>query len=43
MSDVAAEGQAVQLMLPAVNLPEGKGGSSFRMPQPTAPIPRKPA
>ena len=36
MSDVAAEGQTVQLMLSPVNLPEGKGGYSFRMPQSTA-------
>ncbi len=36
MSDVAAEGQTVQLMLSPVNLPEGKGGWSFRMPQSTA-------
>ena len=32
----AAEGQTVQLMLSPVNLPEGKGGWSFRMPQSTA-------
>ena len=36
MADVAAEGQTVQLMLSPVNLPEGKGGYSFRMPQSTA-------
>ena len=36
MSDVAAEGQTVQLMLSPVNLPEGKGAWSFRMPQSTA-------
>ncbi|CAM5785801.1 ABC transporter substrate-binding protein [Rhizobacter sp. Root404] len=36
MADVAAEGQTVQLMLSPVNLPEGKGGWSFRMPQSTA-------
>jgi branched-chain amino acid transport system substrate-binding protein len=36
MSDVAAEGQTVQLMLSPVNLPEGKGTWSFRMPQSTA-------
>ncbi len=36
MSDVAAEGQTVQLMLSPVNLPPGKGGWSFRMPQSTA-------
>lgn len=36
MSDVAAEGQTVQLMLSPVNLPEGKGQWSFRMPQSTA-------
>ena len=36
MADVAAEGQTVQLMLSPVNLPEGRGGWSFRMPQSTA-------
>ena len=36
MSDVAAEGQAMQLMLSPVNLPPGKGEWSFRMPQSTA-------
>ncbi|MES2993640.1 MAG: ABC transporter substrate-binding protein, partial [Pseudomonadota bacterium] len=36
MSDVAAEGQTVQLMLSPVNLPEGRGAWSFRMPQSTA-------
>jgi branched-chain amino acid transport system substrate-binding protein len=36
MSDVAAEGKTVQLMLSPVNLPEGKGAWSFRMPQSTA-------
>ncbi|MEO6032462.1 MAG: ABC transporter substrate-binding protein [Burkholderiaceae bacterium] len=36
MSDTAAEGQTVQLMLSPVNLPEGKGTWSFRMPQSTA-------
>ena len=36
MSDVAAEGQTVQLMLSPVNLPPGKGAWSFRMPQSTA-------
>ena len=36
MSDVAAEGQTVQLMLSPVLLPEGKGAWSFRMPQSTA-------
>ena len=36
MADVAAEGQTVQLMLSPVNLPEGKGQWSFRMPQSTA-------
>ncbi len=36
MADVAAEGQTVQLMLSPVNLPEGKGAYSFRMPQSTA-------
>jgi branched-chain amino acid transport system substrate-binding protein len=36
MSDVAAEGRTVQLMLSPVNLPEGKGAWSFRMPQSTA-------
>jgi branched-chain amino acid transport system substrate-binding protein len=36
MSDVAAEGETVQLMLSPVNLPEGKGAWSFRMPQSTA-------
>jgi len=36
MSDVATEGQTVQLMLSPVNLPPGKGEWSFRMPQSTA-------
>jgi len=36
MADVAAEGQTVQLMLSPVNLPPGKGGWSFRLPQSTA-------
>ena len=36
MSDIAAEGQTVQLMLSPVNLPPGKGGWSFRLPQSTA-------
>ena len=36
MSDVAAEGQTVQLMLSPVNPPEGNGAWSFRMPQSTA-------
>jgi branched-chain amino acid transport system substrate-binding protein len=36
MSDVATEGQTVQLMLSPANLPEGKGAWSFRMPQSTA-------
>ncbi|MGZ5131155.1 MAG: ABC transporter substrate-binding protein [Caldimonas sp.] len=36
MADVAAEGKTVQLMLSPVNLPEGRGGWSFRMPQSTA-------
>ena len=36
MSDVATEGQTVQLMLSPVNLPEGRGTWSFRMPQSTA-------
>ncbi|NUZ04828.1 ABC transporter substrate-binding protein [Piscinibacter koreensis] len=36
MADVAAEGRTVQLMLSPVNLPEGRGGWSFRMPQSTA-------
>ena len=36
MSDVAAEGQTMQLMLSPVNLPPGKGEWSFRMPQSTA-------
>jgi branched-chain amino acid transport system substrate-binding protein len=36
MSDIATEGQTVQLMLSPVNLPEGKGAWSFRMPQSTA-------
>jgi branched-chain amino acid transport system substrate-binding protein len=36
MSDVAAEGQTVQLMLSPVNLPPGRGDWSFRMPQSTA-------
>ncbi len=36
MAEVAAEGQTVQLMLSPVNLPEGKGTWSFRLPQSTA-------
>ncbi len=36
MADVATEGKTVQLMLSPVNLPEGRGGWSFRMPQSTA-------
>ena len=36
LSDVATEGQTVQLMLSPANLPEGKGAWSFRMPQSTA-------
>jgi len=36
MSDVAAEGQTVQLMMSPVNLPPGKGEWSFRLPQSTA-------
>lgn len=36
MSDVAAEGQTVQLTLSPIDLPEGKGGWSFRLPQSTA-------
>ena len=36
MSDVAAEGQTVQLMLSPAVLPEGKGAWSFRLPQSTA-------
>src|ERR1700712_412837 len=36
MSDVAAEGQTVQLTLSPIVLPEGKGGWSFRLPQSTA-------
>jgi branched-chain amino acid transport system substrate-binding protein len=36
MSDVAAEGHTVQLMLSPVNLPPGKGEWSFRLPQSTA-------
>jgi len=36
MADVAAEGKTVQLMLSPVNLPEGRGGWSFRMPQSAA-------
>jgi branched-chain amino acid transport system substrate-binding protein len=36
MSDVAAEGQTVQLTLSPVVLPEGKGAWTFRMPQSTA-------
>ncbi len=36
MADIAAEGRTVQLMLSPVNLPEGRGGWSFRMPQSTA-------
>jgi branched-chain amino acid transport system substrate-binding protein len=35
MSDVAAEGQTVQLALAPIDLPEGKGGWSFRLPQST--------
>ena len=36
MSDVAAEGQTVQLALSPMVLPEGKGGWSFRLPQSTS-------
>jgi branched-chain amino acid transport system substrate-binding protein len=36
MSDVAAEGQTVQLTLSPIVLPEGKGAWSFRLPQSTA-------
>ena len=36
MSDVAAEGQTVQLALSPIVLPEGKGGWSFRLPQSTS-------
>jgi branched-chain amino acid transport system substrate-binding protein len=36
MADVCAEGKTPQLMLSPVNLPEGRGGWSFRMPQSTA-------
>lgn len=36
MSDVAAEGQTVQLMMSPANLPPGKGEWSFRLPQSTA-------
>ena len=36
MSDVAAEGQTVQMMMSPVNLPPGKGEWSFRLPQSTA-------
>jgi branched-chain amino acid transport system substrate-binding protein len=36
MADVCAEGRTPQLMLSPVNLPEGRGGWSFRMPQSTA-------
>src|SRR4051812_17839107 len=36
MADVCAEGKTVQLMLSPANLPEGKGGWSYRMPQSTA-------
>ncbi len=36
MSDVAAEAQTVQLTLSPIELPEGKGGWSFRLPQSTA-------
>jgi branched-chain amino acid transport system substrate-binding protein len=36
MADVCAEGTTPQLMLSPVNLPEGRGGWSFRMPQSTA-------
>ena len=36
MSDVATEGQTVQLMMSPVNLPPGKGEWSFRLPQSTA-------
>src|SRR5829696_2850802 len=36
MADVAAEGKTVQLMLSPVNLPEGRGAWSYRMPQSTA-------
>ena len=35
MSDVAAEAQTVQLTLSPIELPEGKGGWSFRLPQST--------
>ena len=35
MSDVASEGQTVQLALSPIDLPEGKGGWSFRLPQST--------
>lgn len=35
MSDVAAEGQTLQLALSPIELPEGKGGWSFRMAQST--------
>jgi branched-chain amino acid transport system substrate-binding protein len=36
MADVCAEGKTVQLMLSPANLPPGKDGWSFRMPQSTA-------
>ncbi|CAN5915440.1 ABC transporter substrate-binding protein [soil metagenome] len=36
MSDVAAEAQTVQLTLSPIELPEGKGAWSFRLPQSTA-------
>jgi branched-chain amino acid transport system substrate-binding protein len=36
MSDVAAEGQTVQLTMSPIVLPEGKGAWSFRLPQSTA-------
>jgi branched-chain amino acid transport system substrate-binding protein len=36
MSDVATEGQTLQLTLSPIVLPEGKGGWSFRLPQSTA-------
>lgn len=36
MSDVATEGQTVQLMMSPANLPPGKGEWSFRLPQSTA-------
>jgi branched-chain amino acid transport system substrate-binding protein len=36
MADVCAEGKTPQLMLSPVNLPEGRGAWSFRMPQSTA-------